>query len=204
MKQVFECVSEVPALFEALRDGDATAIKQTAERISELEHKADEIKNGIRSHLPKSMFLPVERRDLLELLDMQDSVADSAQDISDIISLKKLEFPDSIRELVFEFIEKIVSTCREATNLADQFDELLEASFGGPESEKVLSMIDAVSRSEKETDLLGSRLLKVVVAEEGTLSPVSVFLWYQIVVLLGDMADYAEKMANRLRLFIAR
>ncbi len=39
---------------------------------------------------------------------------------------------------------------------------------------------------------------------ESELSPVTVMLWYQIIDWIGDVADNAEKVGNRLRLLIAR
>ncbi len=67
-----ECANEVPTLFEAVRAGDKGAVELSREKIYALENKADEIKNELRTHLPKSMFMPVDRRDLLEILDLQD------------------------------------------------------------------------------------------------------------------------------------
>jgi uncharacterized protein Yka (UPF0111/DUF47 family) len=36
------------------------------------------------------------------------------------------------------------------------------------------------------------------------MSPVSVIFWYQLIEWIGDLADYAEKVGDRLRLLIAR
>jgi hypothetical protein len=36
------------------------------------------------------------------------------------------------------------------------------------------------------------------------MKPVSVMFWYQMIVWIGDMADYAEKVGDRMRLLIAR
>ncbi|MCB1764163.1 MAG: DUF47 family protein, partial [Gammaproteobacteria bacterium] len=34
--------------------------------------------------------------------------------------------------------------------------------------------------------------------------PVSVMLWYQLIQWIGDLADYSEKVGNRLLLLVAR
>jgi len=78
MRIVNDCIAEVPGLFQALVDGDAAALEEQKDKIFEKEEEADHLKNSLRSHLPKSIFMPVDRRDLLELLDMQDSIADTA------------------------------------------------------------------------------------------------------------------------------
>ena len=36
------------------------------------------------------------------------------------------------------------------------------------------------------------------------MSPVSVMFWYQTIQWIGDLANYAEKVGDRMRLLIAR
>ena len=62
----------------------STAMEAHRDAIVRLEHEADEIKHEIRSHLPRRFFMAVERRDMLEILDAQDSIADVAQDIAEL------------------------------------------------------------------------------------------------------------------------
>lgn len=45
------------------------------------EHEADDMKHVLRHHLPKGLFMPVDRRDLLDVLMMQDAVINQAKDI---------------------------------------------------------------------------------------------------------------------------
>ena len=86
MEVVHECVETVLPLFEALRDRDRAALLRHKQQICELENRSDELKNDIRSHLPKSLFMPVDRRDLLDLLNAQDSIADACQDIAELLA----------------------------------------------------------------------------------------------------------------------
>ena len=86
MRVVIECAEEVPGLFDALIAGDQAGLGATKDRIFAKEAEADELKNDIRAHLPKSIFMPVDRRDFLEVLNMQDSIADTAQDIAGLMS----------------------------------------------------------------------------------------------------------------------
>ena len=60
---------------------------------------------------------------------------------------------------------------------------------------------------ERVRGKLGQReaqLLRELFRLEESLSPVSVMLWYQIIGWIGDLADQAEKVGNRIRLLIAR
>ena len=77
MRVAVQCANEVPGLCEALFAGDREKLVAIRDEIDRLESSADDIKNRLRAHLPRSFFLPVDRGDLLEILDLQASIADS-------------------------------------------------------------------------------------------------------------------------------
>ena len=60
------------------------------------------------------------------------------------------------------------------------------------------------TRLEDETDDLGMSLTRSLFAQEDSMNPVSVMFWYQLIQWIGDLADFAEKVGDRLRLLIAR
>jgi predicted phosphate transport protein (TIGR00153 family) len=97
MRVVLECAREIPPLFESLAAGDQGVVA-AKERIFEKEAEADRIKNDLRGALPKSLFMPVDRRDLLEVLQMQDSIADTAQDIAGLLIERRMEIPDFMQQ----------------------------------------------------------------------------------------------------------
>jgi uncharacterized protein len=204
LKKAVECAQQLRPLFEAVFAEDQYEIQQVVDRIDQLEHEADQMKNEIRNHLPKSLFLPVDRRDLLELIHMQDSIADSTQETAGILTLKKLQLPDVLKPDVLNLINEILVTCDMAMAIGSELDELTESSFGGPEAEKVLEMINQLDDAETKSDVIGVRLARQLFTLEDQMSPVDIMLWYQIFYTAGQVANYAERMGNRLRLLIAR
>lgn len=60
MAIVEQCVDKLPSLFKALKEKDYPKVEEIADKISELEHQADLIKNHIRNHLSKNIYLPIE------------------------------------------------------------------------------------------------------------------------------------------------
>ncbi len=204
MRVVARCASEIPGLFEALCQGDAAGVTAAKERIFALEEEADGIKNELRAHLPKSLLMPVDRRDLLEVLDMQDSIADTAQDIAGLLVERPMEVPETLKEPLLKLAVRCVDACDRAAAIIGEFDELVESGFRGRESDKVSEMVDELSAIEDETDELGMALSRELFAREDELKPVSVIFWYQLIQWIGDLADYAEKIGNRLRLLMAR
>ena len=96
MAEVYSCVAELTPLFEAVIAKDWDKVKDIQKIISKREKEADKLKKEIRLQLPKGMFMPVSRRDLLEVLTMQDKIANTAKDIAGIILGRKMELPEQI------------------------------------------------------------------------------------------------------------
>ena len=203
MRVVIECIAEVPALFAALIAGDEAQLEAQKEKIFAKESEADAIKNELCSHLPKSLLLAVDRRDLLELLAMQDTIAGIAQDIAGLLVQRKMEVPAGMAEPLTRFVARCTETCGQAHKIIEELDELLELGFRGREVERVEAMILELGYMESDTDLMGVSLTRALFAQEDSLSPVSVVLWYQLIHWVGNLADCAEKVGGRLRPMVA-
>src|SRR5690606_23961298 len=102
-------------------------------KIRQLEHEADKLKKNIRLHLPNSLFMPVSRSDLLELLSMQDNIANRAKDIAGIMFGRQMVVPASLQPQMQEFVIAAVATSAQALTAINELDELLEAGFSGRE-----------------------------------------------------------------------
>jgi predicted phosphate transport protein (TIGR00153 family) len=204
MRVVLECVNQMPALFVALASGDHNEVAAVKEIIFEKEEEADSIKNELRNRLPKSLFMPVDRRDLLEVLQMQDSIADTAQDIAGLLVERPMELPEFMQEPMFKLTHRCVEVCEKSAQIIEELDELLAMGFRGKEASRVEEMVTALNKLEDETDELGLELTRRLFQHEDEIKPVSVMMWYQLIQWVGDLADYAEKVGDRLRLMIAR
>ena len=199
-----KCAAQVPELFEALAAGDQDRVVSIKDRIYELEQEADDIKNELRAHLPKSLLLPVDRRDLLEVLDMQDSIADTAQDIAGLLFERPMTVPESLKDPLLALTRRCVDACNQAVLIIGELDELVETGFRGRESDRVSEMVAELNKIESDTDEMGTELVRRLFAQEDEMKPVSVMFWYELIQWIGDLADYAEKVGNRLRLLLAR
>ena len=204
MRAVTACVEHVPVLFEALIAGDNAGVEAAKTKIFEHEEAADKIKNDLRASLPKSLFMPVDRRDLLEILQLQDTIADTAQDIAGLLIERPMKVPKPLREPLTKLVARCLDTCNHCAKVIEELDELVEMGFRGREADDVEKMVDELNRIEDETDELGLELARQLFAHEEQMNPVSVVMWYQLIHWIGDLADYAEKVGDRLRLLIAR
>lgn len=200
MAKVAACVDEIPALFAALKKRDYVLVEKVAMRISELEHQADLVKNDIRNHLPMGLFLPVARTHLLEILSLQDNIADFAEDLAVLVTFRPLEIEPLIAAEFDAMMYKNLETVRAVNRIIQELDELLESSFGGSEAEKVKCMVADVAFKEHEADLIQRSLLKKFFCEQDKMAPPLFYLWMQVLHAISRLSDESEKLANRVRM----
>ncbi len=205
MRAVFLCICSLPPLFEALFDQEREAVIECAEKISNLETEADKIKSTFRLNMPKSLLLPVDRKDLLSLMADQDNLADTCEEIGKVLTYRNMEVPVALKALLDELLEGTMEVSSEAKMMIEELDELVVVGFGGGrELEKVKTIISGVRKSEHNIDNITNRTRQALFAIEGELNPVDVMFWYKIIELLGSISDQAENMADRLLLFLSK
>lgn len=204
MRAVFSCVCLIPPLLDALYRKDSEQLTKMANEIIALETKADKLKSTFRLNMPKSLFLPVDRKDLLSLIGDQDHIADTAEEIGKILTYREMEVPEALKDLLDELLEGTMEIASEAKLMIEQLDELLEVGFGGREFDNITKMIDRVRRSEHNIDAIIHRTRKTLFSIEDKLDPVSVMFWYKLIDLLGRISDQCENLADRFLLFLSK
>lgn len=200
MDKVGKTVHLLPDLFVALEKNDRVKMEKTAEEISMVEHEADLIKNDIRNHLPKSLYLPIDRGNLLDILSMQDSLADRAEDVAVLLTLAPLELSEAFRNEFLQFLQSNIASYDLVHAVVRELHELLEASFGGNEAEKVKNMVEQVASKEHEVDLLQRKLLKKFFSQAEEMPQTAFHLWQKIFEAVGAISNLSESLANRVRM----
>ncbi|HEX9746645.1 MAG TPA: TIGR00153 family protein [bacterium] len=200
LKKCVETAEKVPVIIDALKKGDSTSTKNVAKEIMALEHDSDELKNEIRNHLPKTVFLPVDRRDLLRLLSSQDEIADRVEDLAVAITImENLSVPESIVEELDRVVGLVMDCVHEAMAIGNEMDELLEAGFGGAEADRVQKMIHNIGELEWRADKRQYKLSQALVLAADNLKPVEIVMWVEIIKNLGRIANAAERYSKELR-----
>jgi predicted phosphate transport protein (TIGR00153 family) len=204
MQVANQAVQLLPELFRATADGDWDAAKALHKEIEQAERAADKLKRSVRRHLPKSLFLPVPRSDLLGLVSIQDSVANTARDIAVIVMGRNMRFPETLQEGVLEFAEACAAAANQALLAIQELDELLEVGFSGREVKRVEAMLKQLDKMERRTDKLAVGLRANLFRMESELPPVDVMFYYRVLSLLGTVADEAETVGDRLQVLMAK
>jgi predicted phosphate transport protein (TIGR00153 family) len=204
MAKAHACAEALVPFFDAILAQDWSRAEQLQVHISNLEHEADEIKKDLRLHLPKSLFLPVPRSDVLELLTIQDSVANRAKDIAGLMLGRKMEIPEPLAPQFKAFLKRSVDASAQAARAIAELDDLLETGFQGSEVKLVEDMIYELDRIEHDTDEMQIKIRRTLFDLEKSLPPVQTIFLYKIIEWIGDLADRAQQVGERLQLLLAR
>jgi len=199
----YRCTKELNGFFAAVVDDDWKKASKARDRIMQLEHDADDLKKKIRLRLPKSLFMPVPREDLLELLLVQDKMANRTKDVSGLVFGRKMKIPDEIAEEFLEFVRRNVDAAKQARKSVRELDELFTSGFRGAEVSLVEALIEELDEIETDTDDRQAALRTALYAVEGDLEPVNVMFLYRVIELTGEIADMAERVGRRLELLLS-
>jgi hypothetical protein len=201
---VTECTSLVKPLFEAIFNGDETSRQDITKRISEAEKQADLFKMEIRRIMPKAVFLPVHREDLLRYLKIQDDLADTVEDIAMMASMKKLTSPPRLREEIIAYLEIVLKVCSFADEATNHLKPLVEAGFKGEDFVEVLELAEKAEVLEHQADEKGLQVARTLMALEDEMKPSDLIIWFRILKYVGKLADYSDKTGEWLRNMLAK
>ncbi len=204
MKEVVECTNRIPNLYEAFINGDEEEVKRLAKEISDHEYNTDKIKDSIRQSLPNSIFMPVARGDILQIITSMDAIADRSEDVGVLMTFKRIYVPDEITGKIKGFTKAVLDVVELSKQVVEELEALREASFSGPEAKEVISLLDKVNESEHKTDVMQYDLTKIIIDKSDEMNCASLILWLKIIEATGDIANAAEKMCNRIRLIISQ
>ena len=204
MAKVMECVRLLPEFVAATQAGDWAQAEAQHGAITDLEHAADALKKDIRMQLPSTLFMPVARADLLELLTMQDKIANKTKDISGLMLGRRMAAPSGLGPDLVAFVSRCVDAAAQADKTVEELDELFETGFRGAEVEIVKKMLAELDAIESDTDRMQAALRGKLFRIEKDLNPIDAMFQYRVLEEIGDLGDLAQRVGSRLQLLLAR
>lgn len=162
------------------------------------------LKREIRLKLPRGLFMPVDRTDMLELLTQQDKLANLSKDIAGRVLGRKLQMPSPLYPDFVVYVQRCLDAADQARRVISELDELLETGFKGREVTLVAEMINQLDKIEDDTDNMQIRLRQQLMAIEDQYNPVDVMFLYKILEWVGGIADQAQRVGSRLELMLSR
>jgi predicted phosphate transport protein (TIGR00153 family) len=200
MEQVAKCVAKMEESLGILERRNWEDAEKLADEVSKLEHQADQIKDEIRDKLRRRLFMLVHRAQFQEILAIQDNLADTAEDVAVLLTIRRLDTPSLMMDEFRRFCDVNLRAFRLAESIINELDELMETGFGGAEAEKVRTVIHDIAYTEHQADVLQRSLLKKILSDEAGLSAADLSMWIQLVKDLSRISNYSENLADSLRI----
>ena len=172
--------------------------QQYRQEIIDLEHASDDIKNQIRTHLPKSLFMSVSREDLLDLVYTMDGIPNTAKDISGIMIGRQMEIPNQIAEQFSAFVKAAIRAAKQASAAIEKVDEVRRGGFSSSDADLLQDLVAELELLEHENDDLEAALRNDFFEIEKDFPAVDVMFLYDIFNRIGSLADISQTAGHIL------
>ena len=204
MKQVHSCLKEFGVFAKAAKAEDWEKAQLSHISIGKKEQKADVLKKKLRMNLPSTFMMPFSRRDLLDVLLIQDSIANITKDLAGLMMSRKMSLPKEISEDFINLSNLCIKTSAAALLAINELDELLETAFSSRERKIVDTMIKKVNELEHESDVAQELIRNKLYLLEASHPPIDVMFYYRAIEWLGETADAAQKVGSRFEVMLTK
>lgn len=202
-RKICECLEELKDGIHAYIDEDFKTAEKHFKKVQELEHEADIIKGNTRNHLPRFIFMPVDRSDFLILLNEDDAVLDHAEDVAVLMKMRPTRIPEDLKGDFRKLADTIVMTGLAMEKVVCHMTDLLETSFVEKEREQTKELIKMVHDLEYKCDRLQEKVTRHLL-NDPEIDPITVLHLMKVVERMGQVADSSENAADRIRVMMGK
>ena len=179
-------------LHEVLSNYNPLEIEAQQLKIHEVEHSADKTMHAIMNRLAKEFITPIEREDIISLVQNIDDVVDCIEDV--IIRIYMFNVT-KIRPEALEFTELIVKCCEGLKSAAEEFSNFRK-------SKTIKEHIIEVNHLEDIGDKMYTRAMRdlYIVSKD----PIEIIIWTDLFNILEKCFDECEDVANLMESIIMK
>lgn len=199
-EKVHQCVRLLDDVFTRVQAGDTSRLRELADEISALETEADNIRNHLHEMLISKVLLPINKPELFEILEQQDSMADRAEDIAFTLTYREMVLPESVMTHVLKFHENVKKNCELAAGIMSRLDLLVESSFKGRDAVTVSKLITELAVREDAVKPEQVQVTRQLMAAEAELGPVKTILWLRVIASMAELSKAADRTGNGIRM----
>ena len=203
-KKVCRAVRKLDKMVKLYLEGDFTEAASVSVEISRLEHEADELKRHLRTTLPRKIFMPISKEDLLAILASNERIADTCQDVAQILDMRETKIPEELHPLLKRFLGHIIDAVDSLRDMMNHLARLLESTFAKVETSEIITLGHRVHEHEYKADSVNKELSRAIYALEGKESPMAMVHMMRFTDVLDSVADNAENAALRMVLVVSK
>ncbi len=171
---------------ETLERFDPFDLPQAVERVHKIENQADIVKREIVASLSREFLPPIEREDIMHLVDELDNVTDSVEDVLRGIYTYNIS---SIKPEAIEFVRLVCDICAALKDTVEDFKDFKKSST-------LQGKIIRVNDLEVEGDKMFTSAMRNLFVN--TCDPKDLIVWQNIFNSLELCCDTCEHVADAI------
>jgi len=140
---IMKMLSEVIATYRA----HGQVLEEALQELEKHHRAADAFKRSLPYQIPKAMLMGVERREVLELIGIQQRIATQILKIAHLIALLPSKMPSEFHLQLSNYLILGEQTFNATQKVVVDLSTLKESSFGGIEAKKVMDIIESASET---------------------------------------------------------
>ena len=183
-----------------LEEGPSTRFTELQDEVEQAEDHADAVERNLRNHLPRGLFLAVDKPLFLSYLSKQDNILDAGQESLVWLSMRKVDIPLAFRKGLIDFILEVTKTVTILEPALRATVELIDGDETDRETTKT------IYRNVRQQHRHVTRRSHVFTSEiyNSEMDFKDIYQLIHVVERLHNMSRNAESCANILRAMIAK
>lgn len=169
--------------------------------VDEAEDKADKIKRNIRNHLPRALFMAVDKTLFINYTRSQDNILDAGQEALNWLSMRRIPIPEEFQK-EFVFFLHMVSKTIELLEPALQSTVGLVHGHGKLDRNSTKNTYRAIRAQQRNVFREKNRITSYIYQSDLDFKDIYQLIHY--VDALYNMSHNAENCSDMLRSMIAR
>jgi predicted phosphate transport protein (TIGR00153 family) len=198
---VVDTVNRLQPLFDAAKTGDWKTVEVLCGQVDELETLADGLHRDAVVAISQGAFFSGMRDDFLQLMELDDEVADAAKDAARILAELPIE-PKAFLILYEEpsaTLNDYFVQIQSAVNFLQESIRSLER-----DAETAVSKSLLVEHAEEDGDEVKNRLIRRIFGHKGDLEALSLLQLRDFILQLDEIADAAEDASDLVIAIVAK
>jgi len=181
--------------------GNFEEFKKIGEEVLKVENEADWIKGSIRNHLPKGIFMPVDKITFLNCLKEQDTILDIAEDIVVWLELRETRISEDLKNKISDYLKKVTEMVFSLEELLKDIKKLI-VSLSPKERKKIKEKLKNFHVEEEIIDRMERELIRGLFSKET--DSMKFFHLSHVIFLIAHIADKVENVSDYLRVMLAK
>ncbi len=195
---VIQCIDNFQSMIDALRLLDLEKARKFKAAVDKFETDADNVHRENVTQICKGSFFGYMREDILQMMEMVDSIADSAKEAARALMWRRV--PEQIlvkflNDTAMKYVKESAHTARALLAILENMNQKRDV---------VIDKVRVVEHLEEDADVLKNRLFQELYSKADEYDTLTVLQLKEFIDLTDNIADKAEDASDIILIMLAK